>query len=216
MRKLVAVAIALAVFFTVCFLLADRLGLAEPRLWEEWIRGVQQSTGSTVLVAVAIAGLLIVDLVLPVPSSVVMSVSGMLLGPLWGGLVSFVGAMAAACIGFWACRLGGSGAFQRFVEPGEVGRTAEWFRRYGVIAIVVSRPIPMLTEILSCLAGLTTLPFRTFLLAAVLGTLPISFVYSVVGSLGDASDPWPVVWISLLVPAVGWFVARRVKGSRAR
>lgn len=211
MRKLIYIALLLAFVFAAGFAVAEHYGYTDPELVEEWMRGLRQSTGSAAVVAGVIVALLVVDLLFPVPSSVVMALSGMLLGPVLGGLVSSLGAMAAACLGFWACRLGGKRAYRRLVSEEELGRTSEWFRRYGVIAIVISRPIPMLTEILSCLAGLTELPFRTFLLAALLGTVPICFVYSVVGSLGDMSDPWPVVWISIFVPAVGWLIARRIK-----
>ncbi len=213
MRKLFYFALLLAVVFAALFFIAEKAGYTDPELVEEWIRGLGQSTGSSAIVAAIIIGLLVVDLLLPVPSSVVMAVSGMLLGPFIGGIVSFLGAMAAACLGFWACRLGGAKAYRRLVSEAEVGKSSDWFRRYGVIAIVVSRPIPMLTEILSCLAGLTELPFRTFFFAALLGTLPICFVYSIVGSLGDVGDPWPIVWISIAIPAVGWLVARRIKGN---
>lgn len=214
MKTYFIVALLLAAFFVAGFLVAEHLGATNSALWEAWMRGLGQSTESAVVVALAIIGLLVVDLVIPVPSSVVMAASGMLLGPILGGIVSFVGAMAAACLGFWACRLGGRRAFERFVSPEEVGRTSEWFERYGTVAIIVSRPIPMLTEILSCLAGLTEVRFTTFVVAAALGTLPICFVYSVIGSLGDISNPWPVVWVSILIPAAGWIVARRIKGGR--
>jgi hypothetical protein len=35
-----------------------------------------------------------------------------------------------------------------------------------------------------------------------------------VGSRGEAGSPWPAVWVSLLVPAAGWLLARRLGGGR--
>jgi uncharacterized membrane protein YdjX (TVP38/TMEM64 family) len=86
-----------------------------------------------------------------------------------------------------------------------------WFKKYGVYAIIISRPIPMLTEILSCTAGLYHFPVRSFLAASVLGTLPICFVYSYFGNQGSITNPWPLVCVAVVVPALGWLVAYFIK-----
>ena len=159
-------------------------------------------------------GLLTIDLLLPVPSSIVMALSGKLLGTWWGGAASFAGAMLAAAIGYGACRRWGESAFRRLIGGADRERVRAWFQRYGVYAIILSRPVPMLTEILSCLAGLSAMRARTFFGAAVLGTLPICFVYSYVGSRGSLTDPWPAIWIALAIPAAGWLLVRWLKLDR--
>ncbi|MHC4885625.1 MAG: TVP38/TMEM64 family protein, partial [Planctomycetota bacterium] len=172
---------------------------------------LRSSSTGRLITAAAVVGLLVVDILLPIPSSIVMALSGKLLGCLLGGTVAFVGAMAAALIGFFACRWGGHRVFDRLVGEADSTRVRVWFERWGVYAIVISRPVPMLTEILSCLAGLSSVPPRTFCLASLLGTLPVAFVYGYVGSRGSIADPLPAILVSLLVPAAGWFVTRRIK-----
>jgi uncharacterized membrane protein YdjX (TVP38/TMEM64 family) len=213
--RILLLAVAFGTLFAATFAAAAALGYADSAVWQGWLDGVRASTGGRAAAAAAIVAMLVVDLVVPVPSSVVMTAAGALLGPWLGALVSFVGALAAACVGFWACRVGGRGVARRLVGEADLERTRGWFERWGVYAIVVSRPIPMLTEVLSCLAGLTSLPFRTFLAASALGTAPICVVYAIAGSRGSVTDPLPLVVVALAVPAVGWFVARRVKGRRA-
>lgn len=212
MKKFILIALGMMLFFSLLFIMADHFGFMEPQKIEGLFEGLHNSSGR-LIVAAAVVVLLFVDLLLPVPSSVTMAFSGMFLGLWIGGAVSFLGAMTAACGGFWFCRWGGQGVFKRLVGKKDMVRIDSWFRQYGVYAIIISRPIPMLTEILSCLAGLSDLRFRTFLFSSILGTLPICFVYSYVGSRGSITDPWPAVWVAILIPAFGWLATKRIKGS---
>lgn len=217
MKRIFLITLALFAFFTISFVIAEQLGYADPELWDGWLRGLSRSPSGVVLAAVAIVAALCLDLLLPVPSSVVMTAAGVILGPVLGGLVAFVGAISAACIGFWLCRLGGHRWAERLVGEADLERTRLWFERWGVVAIIISRPIPMLTEVLSCLAGLADLRFRTFFWASLVGTLPICFVYSVVGCYGSITNPLPLAIVSIGVPAVGWIITRiiRRRGRRS-
>jgi uncharacterized membrane protein YdjX (TVP38/TMEM64 family) len=140
-----------------------------------------------------------------------MVISGKLLGIGLGTIVSFIGAMAAALIGYFGCKKGGNAFFTRLVGEEDVSRVQAWFERYGVLAIIISRPVPMLTEILSCMAGLSGMKLRTFLWASILGTLPICAVYAWAGAIGTADDPWLMVWVALLIPAIGYAITKYVK-----
>jgi uncharacterized membrane protein YdjX (TVP38/TMEM64 family) len=213
-KKLLLIALGLLAVFSVLYVLAEHAGYTDPAYVRGLVQGVRSSRGGLAAVAALVVVLLAVDLLLPVPSSVVMLLSGAFLGLWLGALVSFVGAMLAALLGFYACRLGGRSAFERLVGAGEEQRITDWFRRRGVLAVILSRPVPMLTEILSCLAGLSELRGRTFIAAAALGTLPVCLVYAWAGSRGGAGAPWTAVWVSLLAPATGWLVARRVQKRR--
>lgn len=213
MKKLSLILLAMVLFLIFGFILADSFGYMDPEKWQGWLKGVQSSSQGRIFVAVTILGLLMIDLLLPVPSSLVMAFSGMFLGVWIGGVVSFLGAILAACMGFGLCRWGGQAAFKRLIGNQDLSRINRWFSQYGVYAIIISRPIPMLTEILSCLAGLTAIRFRIFLVSSILGTLPICFVYSYVGSKGDITDPWLAIWIAILIPALGWLITRRITGG---
>jgi uncharacterized membrane protein YdjX (TVP38/TMEM64 family) len=138
-----------------------------------------------------------------VPASVLMALSGSYFGVWLGAALSFIGAMASAGIGYGLCRWGGQSAFTRFVGEAEGREAKAWFERYGVYAIILSRPVPMLTEILSCLAGVSGMDPRVFFAACVCGTLPVCLVYAFLGAQGAV---W-AVWASLGLPALAWLVA---------
>lgn len=215
MKKTILLALAMLAVLSVTFVVAEHFGYTDPAFLREKALQVQASAAGRWAVAGLVFVLLAGDLVLPVPSSVVMALSGMFLGFGVGTAVSFAGAMVGAWIGFYACRWGGRRAFRRLLGDTEKARVASWFRRRGVVAIILSRPVPMLTEVLSCLAGLSGLSPRAFTAAVVLGTLPVCAIYAWVGSAsgGDFTNPWPAVWVSLLVPAAGWLVARGLGGG---
>jgi uncharacterized membrane protein YdjX (TVP38/TMEM64 family) len=209
MRRFILFAVALLAVFTAAFLVAQAQGWTEPAFVEAKLKGVRESPQRQWLSAGAVVGLLAADLVLPIPSSVVMTFSGLALGTWRGGAASFCGAMLAAAVGFYACRWGGRSAFMRMIGGEETDRVEAWFRRFGLVAVVLSRPVPMLTEVLSCLAGLSGVGARAFFLASAAGTLPLCLVYAYCGSRGDVANPWPPVLAAAVIPAIGWMVVKR-------
>lgn len=213
MKKFIIIAVLMLAAFSLMFMIAEQFGYADGQKIHALIQDFSSQPGSTLIISAIIVLLLMVDLFLPIPSSIVMASAGMFLGPWLGGTVAFIGAISTALVGYTACRLGGKKAFDRLLGDTETRRVREWFKQYGVVAVIISRPVPMLTEILSCLAGLSGLPLKTFILASVLGTLPICFIYSFVGSKGDLTNPWPALIIALIVPALGWIITVRIKKS---
>ncbi len=210
MKRLCLIALGLLALFSAMYVLAEQCGYLDEESARTWLLALGQNRP---LGALVVIGLLVVDLALPVPSSVVMLAAGHLLGFALGAAAAFTGSMLAALIGFYACRLGGQAWFRRLSGAEEAGHVARWFRDWGVLAIILSRPIPMLTEILSCLAGLSDLRVRTFVLANILGHLPLSLVYAWAGARSREHAPWVTVWVALIIPALGWLVARRVKSD---
>lgn len=212
MKRFFLIAAGMLVLFSTLFVLAEQWGYTDEQAAWAWLVTLRGTAGGRWILAGLVIGLLVIDLLLPVPSSVVMTGAGYLLGLPAGALASFVGGMLAACIGFYGCRYGGAPVFRRMVGEEETARIDAWFRRWGVAALIASRPIPMLTEILSCLAGLTTLRGRTFLLANTVGLLPICLLYAWAGSRGEREGPFLAVVVCLLVPAIGWLITRWIQG----
>jgi uncharacterized membrane protein YdjX (TVP38/TMEM64 family) len=205
------IAVCLLAVFSSMFIVADHFGYTDEKYAQAELEKLHASENGQYLAAAVIVGLLAIDLLLPVPSSIVMSVSGMMFGAALGTLIGFAGSMLAAGLGFYACRWGGRRAFQKLIGSDDITAIDAWFQDYGVYAIVLSRPVPMMTEILSCLAGLTDIPARTFFLASALGHLPVCLIYAWFGSVSSIANPWPAACVALLIPALGWVVVRRIK-----
>lgn len=217
MKTFISIALSLFLFFTLAFLLAERAGWMEEAHVTEFIQGIRATPGGLVAAALVIGGLLTVDLLLPVPSSILMTLSGTMFGWQVGWIVSLVGSMGSALIGFGACRRWGRPAFVRLVGPGEVDRIQTFFNRYGVWAILLSRSVPMLTEVISCLAGLSSMRFRWFTGLALAGTAPLCLVYAWAGhrALDARALGWAVL-LAFVLPALGLLWMKVLHRSETR
>ncbi len=204
MKWLISIAIFLFVLFTLGFLLAEQAGWMDEQQVSERIIAIRESPRGTQWAGAAIAGLLAADLALPVPSSILMTLSGSILGLHAGWLISLAGAMGSALIGFTVCRQWGKPAFDRLVGPVDVERIRHFFERHGIWAILLSRSVPMLTEVISCLAGLSAMRFRLFLFVSLAGTWPLCLVYAWAGhrALDQSAIGWAVA-LAFVLPAVG-------------
>lgn len=153
-------------------------------------------------------GLLIGDLLLPMPSTVVMSALGYVYGFVLGGVLASMGALGSALLGYGLCRWIGEPMARRLAgEEGlEQGRLL--VGRYGVWVIGVSRCLPVLAEVIACLAGLTRMPWRRFLLAALSGCVPMGFAFAALGHWG-AETPLIALAVSALAPPLLWWLASR-------
>jgi uncharacterized membrane protein YdjX (TVP38/TMEM64 family) len=154
-------------------------------------------------------GLLLVDVAVPVPSSVVMVAMGALFGAVGGALLSLVGALGATLIAFGIGRYG-RGAVEKHVGAGERERMGAFLARYGVLALVITRPIPLVAEAVAVLAGTTPMRWRAAMLGGVLGNIAPAVIYGIAGahahSLGEQVI---VLGAVLLISAVLWIAARR-------
>lgn len=210
MKWFLGIAVSLVVIFTISFILAESFGWMDQRLVSGWLESIRNSQGGSPAVALVIFALLFGDLVLPVPSSVVMTLSGYLLGFPVGAAVTFAGSMASAILGFGLCRAFGRRAFVRLAGAGDTSRVERFMRRYGEWGIVLSRSVPMLTEVVSCLSGLSGMRFPRFVLLSIAGSLPICLVYAWAGSTSGAA-PAGIGWAILLafvIPGVGFGLVR--------
>ncbi len=138
-------------------------------------------TGARPVAAVVGPLLLVADVFLPVPSSLVMAAHGALFGGVLGTLLSLVGSVASALTAFAVGRAG-SGAIRRFVTEGEHERAGTLLERWGVVAIAVTRPVPILAETVAILAGSSPLTWRQTAIAAAAGSIVPAAAYAWAGA----------------------------------
>ena len=158
-------------------------------------------------------GLLVVDVVLPVPSSLVMLAHGAGFGVVLGTALSLAGSLGAALLGLGLGRRGGP-LLDRIVPQHERRRADALLARWGTLAIVVTRPVPLLAETTVLLAGASGLGWARTAGAAVLGSLPAALLYALAGATAaDVAGAPAVFALVLLLAAVTWAVGA-VAGTR--
>lgn len=153
--------------------------------------------------------LLVVDLVLPVPGTVVISAIGYLYGPVVGGFIATAGLVAAGMAGYGLGRLFGEDTARRLLGHEDFERGGRLFEQGGGWIVALSRALPILPEVVSCTAGLVRMPVRRFVAALVCGSLPMGFLLAGIGSAGHQEPGW-VLSLNVAVPALLWFLANRL------
>ena len=152
--------------------------------------------------------LLVSDILLPIPATLVMTALGMLYGPVVGGLIGAGGSFLGGMIAFLACAKLGRPAARHFVSDAELVRGEALFERWGAWIIVLSRWLPIIPEAVSCMAGIVSMPRRLFTGALACGVVPPAFTFAIVGHLG-VDRPALTFLLSAFLPAAFWLVVHR-------
>jgi uncharacterized membrane protein YdjX (TVP38/TMEM64 family) len=201
MRSYATVAGVVFAAFLALFLLAELGGialLADPSPW------LREAGVPAALLGVS---LLVADVLLPVPSSLVMIAHGAVFGVALGTMLSLLGSLGAMLVGFAMGRRGGA-MLSRFVSPQERATADRLLERYGVVAIVVTRPVPLLAETVAVLAGASPLGWRKALLAALIGTFPMALIYALTGAAAGSGGGALVFAAVGAVAGLSWLVSR--------
>jgi uncharacterized membrane protein YdjX (TVP38/TMEM64 family) len=163
-----------------------------------------------VLAAALGVGLLIADVLLPVPSSLVMVAHGALFGVALGTLLSLLGSAGAALFGFAIGRRGGK-LLELVVTREERTRADSLLARWGALAIIVTRPVPVLAETVAIMAGASSLSWSNVLLASLAGSLPPALLYALTGAaVANFQSTALMFGVVMLVAGFFWFVGNRV------
>jgi uncharacterized membrane protein YdjX (TVP38/TMEM64 family) len=210
MKRIFIFSFILLLVFSLSFTFAESMGWLSEELWTGTFgQLVFQPYGRFLLASLVILALAL-DLFLPVPSSFVMTAAGAWLGFGWGCAVNMVGLGFGALLAYELCRWGGEEWFLKLVGSEDVERLRRWLERHGVWAIVLSRSVPMLTEILSCLAGMGRLRRTLYYGAAVLGSFPYAVAAAWLGSVQSEMSLWVLLAV-IVLPAVLALVLTRLK-----
>ena len=141
------------------------------------------------------SAILFLDIVLPLPSSIIGTLIGARLG-FWAGFASiWVGLTAGHCLGYLLARL----ALKRIdAELSEVPT---------LLVVFLSRPVPILAEATALTAGASAIPFLHFLAACTAGNVLYAGVLAANGAalLPDALFG-PGLFIPMLLPVVAWLI----------
>ena len=174
-------------------------------------RIVQDDT-SRMLSATGIVALLAFDVFLPVPSSIVATAAGVLLGLWKGTLVVWIGLMIGCLLGYVVGKKG-TGAARWMVGAESLTRAESLMRRYGDAAIVLCRPVPVLAEASVVFAGLVRAPFPRFAWLTAASNLGIAAGYAAFGAFSMRIDSFLAAFLGALVlPGLALGISRLTFG----
>jgi uncharacterized membrane protein YdjX (TVP38/TMEM64 family) len=204
-RRYLQLTLGLIVVLTALFAIVEALQIDFLTHPENWL---DDAGAPAALIGV---GLLLFDVFIPVPSSVIMIANGALFGIVVGSLLSLVGSTGAALTGYWTGRKGES-VVAKFVPDDERERASDFLHRWGIFAIIVSRPVPILAETLAIIAGVAGIGWRKVLLAALIGGIPAALLYAIAGAtIRGAGKGIYVFLLVLLLSGAVWLVGRWIE-----
>jgi uncharacterized membrane protein YdjX (TVP38/TMEM64 family) len=151
------------------------------------------------------AGLLALDLLLPIPSSIVGALLGGRLGFVAGGLWCFLGLFAGHFTGYALGRL----APARWTSQPIAPSSGSW------IALLLSRPIPVFAEALALAAGAERMPLSAFVGSVAIGDAIYAAALAADGAALLPEGTWGVgLILPMLLPVVGYLAWRKLTVSR--
>jgi membrane protein DedA with SNARE-associated domain len=172
---------------------------------DKWIHSFLQTAGNHyLLTALTIFGLLASDILLPIPSSVVNTAAGFILGFPAGFTASWLGMMAACLAGYWLGFKSRKQISSRLLEKEDIRRLEDMHMKFGDWFIAAARAIPVLAEASVLFAGIGAMPFSRFLAISIFSNAVISGVYAFTGAFSASLNSFLLAFTaSILIPAAG-------------
>lgn len=180
--------------------------------WENLLLNLIRTPMSDEWFATAVVLLLASDTLLPVPSSVIMTLSGARLGWLWGSGVSWLGLTCGGLALFLLVQWLGQITLRRWLAPEELAKWKAASSRWGPVWLVATRPIPLVAEAAVALAALQQMPIRHFALALATSNLLLAILYGVLGHIAVEHE-W-LVWALVASAALPMLLAAWLQGRK--
>lgn len=196
-----------------------------------WVAGVIDALG------IAGVGLLVAleNIVPPIPSEIVLAMSGYLAGEgRFNVVLVTVAATAGSVVGalalYWLGAALGEDRLKRWldrvplVDLDDLEKADRWFERYGGWAVFLGRMVPVVRSLVSVPAGADRMPLGRFLVLTTLGSAIWNSLFVglgfALGSRWDRIDRYST-WFDLAIFAffgitVTLWVVKRVRRRRAR
>jgi uncharacterized membrane protein YdjX (TVP38/TMEM64 family) len=166
--------------------------------------------GSGASAAAIIIFLLVIDLILPMPSTVLMTFSGAFYGFYLGTLINITGSLLASMAGFAITRK--LGKARLFLDKTDERAMDEWFVKWGEGILILSKMVPIVSETMACFAGLTGISGRKFIVLSLLGIVPVSAYYAYFGSISQNFSEWLLpLFFGIAIPVIIWSILKKSK-----
>ena len=149
-------------------------------------------------------GLIVADLFLPIPVPPVMATLGAIYGTLVGGIVATVGSVLAGLVAYALARIAGRKAIRLLASERDVAALQDFFDTWGGGAIIASRALPVVPEVVTVLAGLARMHLGRFVISLILGSIPVGIFLAWAGHAAGQSS-W-LLLVLTLIPLALWFL----------
>lgn len=155
------------------------------------------------MLMVGSVSLLGLDIFLPVPGSLIMVGNGSYFGFVTGASLSLLGAIISTFLGYFLGKKGN--VYQKILSNDEIDNAQKYIQKYGALIIIVTRPIPLLSESICVMAGVTKIPFKKMFIYSLIGYLPSILLYTYAGTSLSESDEYGTYSFIAVIVLAGLF-----------
>lgn len=123
---------------------------------------------------------------LVIPTVVLMVVSILAYGPIWGSVLVLVAVLTASSVGYIIGRYIGPVVVERLIGKKAEDKVAGFIEDYGFWAIVITRINPFLSnDAISFVAGILSMRYLKFASATLVGIAPLTIFIAIIGESTD-------------------------------
>ncbi|KZN62182.1 TVP38/TMEM64 family protein [Pseudoalteromonas luteoviolacea] len=203
MKPILKLMLVLIFFFACTFVALKVSGLLSITAIENWL--VYAQSLNVYVVAIIIIALLLLDLFVAVPTLTIIILAGYFLGPAMGALCAIIGMLLAGLGGYWISSLYGYVLIDKLIKTeSEKALAVSNFKAKGAVFILLSRASPILPEVSACMAGMTKMPFKTFIVCWLVSTIPYAIIAAYAGSVSTLENPKPAIYAAIGLTGFFW------------
>lgn len=123
---------------------------------------------------------------LVVPTILLMVVSILAYGPVWGGVIIFAAVFSASSVGYFIGSYFNATLVTRIIGRKSENKIVGFLNSYGFGAIVITRINPFLSnDAISFVAGVLRMSYWKFIAASMVGIIPLTVYLAVMGESTD-------------------------------
>jgi uncharacterized membrane protein YdjX (TVP38/TMEM64 family) len=147
-------------------------------------------------------GLMIIHSFVPFPAEFLTIANGMVFGPFWGVVITWIGAMLGAFASFGLTKMYGRPFVAKKVSSSQLEKIDLWVQHLGSLSLLLSRFIPLISfNLVNYGAGMTKISWWTFVWTTGIGILPMTVIMVSMGNNFNALPWW--TWLILLIAIIG-------------
>lgn len=151
-----------------------------------------------------------------IPSVILMVVSVLAYGPIWGSLLIVVSIYLASSIGYILGKSLGQNFVEKLLGKSNEKSVEDFIDQFGFWAVVVTRLNPFLSnDAISFVAGILTMGYWRFIGATILGILPLTIFIAILGKSTQGLQNGLLIGsiVSLIIFALYWYWKKNTKTS---
>ena len=203
MKSLFKVILIIGLCSASTFVLVQMTGIISIEKIEIWLNEAKNI--SLLYIGTFVIFLMFIDLFISIPTLATIILAGHFMGSQFGAISAICGLMIAGITGYFLGKIFGEKILE-FIMKDAARRieVKESFSDHGFVMILISRAVPILPEVTTCIAGMSGMPFPKFITAWSISIIPYCIFAAYAGSISTLQSPEPAIIVWAFLSSILW------------